>query len=177
MIGLGELNALPTQEFVDRLQAIFEHSPWVPLRVAAARPFDSVRQLHLAMCQVVTDAGADEQLTLIRAHPTLGLVGRPPAALTAASSQEQRGAGLAACTAEEAARLAALNSAYMEKFGVPFIMAVRGHGPASIIANCAARLTNEWPVERGTALREIGLIAGFRLADSVTDISVADKNS
>jgi 2-oxo-4-hydroxy-4-carboxy-5-ureidoimidazoline decarboxylase len=168
VITLAELNLLPAPEFVRTLAGIFEHSPWVPERASAARPFATREQLLEAMLTAVDTAAAAEQLALIRAHPTLGLRGRARATLTAASAREQSGAGLEVCTEAEAARLDALNAAYAEKFSMPFVVAVRGHTPDSIIAACERRLVNEAEVERRTALREIGLIAGFRLTDWVS---------
>jgi OHCU decarboxylase len=167
VIALTELNLLPPEEFVARLAGIFEHSPWVAERVAAARPFDCVEQLLDAMRATVDKATPAEQLALIRAHPKLGLRGRRRAELTEASAREQHRAGLEACTSEDFVRLDELNAAYDQKFSMPFILAVRGHTPQSIIATCEQRLANEWAVEQRTALREIGLIAGYRLADVV----------
>jgi OHCU decarboxylase len=167
MIPLAALNALPLDAFVTALGAIFEHSPWVAERAAAARPFSSRLQLLDAMRAAVEAATADEQLALIRAHPQLGARGRARASLTDSSAGEQRRAGLDGCTDEEFARLQELNAAYVDKFACPFILAVRGHDPESIIANCERRLGNDWPLEQRTALREIGVIAGYRLADLV----------
>jgi OHCU decarboxylase len=168
-LTLAQLNAAPADEFVRQLAGIFEHSAWVAARAAPRRPFASRQQLLVAMCSVVDEAPAAEQLTLIRAHPQLATRGRSESALTHASAQEQRGAGLQACTPQDFARLDQLNAAYQARFAMPFIMAVRGHEPKSIIAAFEARLTNPPDVERATALREIGLIAGFRLADAVAD--------
>jgi OHCU decarboxylase len=170
VIALEDLNSLPADEFVARLAGIFEHSPWVAQRVEGARPFDSRQQLIEAMRAAVDEASPEEQLALIRAHPKLGLIGRRRAELTEASSREQHRAGLDACTPEEAARMETLNAEYLEKFSVPFIVAVRGHNPASIIANCERRMRNDWPLERRTALHEIGLIAEYRLAEAVAAI-------
>jgi OHCU decarboxylase len=167
VIALTELNLLPTNEFVLSLTGIFEHSPWVAERVAASRPFDSRVQLLDAMLSAVDEAAPEEQLALIRAHPKLGLQGRSRAELTEASAREQHRAGLDACTPDDVARLDALNAAYDEKFAMPFILAVRGHTPESIIASCEARLAHDRPLEQHTALREIGLIAGYRLAEMV----------
>jgi OHCU decarboxylase len=169
VIALSELNLLPKDEFVHRLAGIFEHSPWVAKRVAAARPFGSREQLLEAMCLAVDEAMPEEQLELIRAHPKLGLRGRERASLTQASAQEQLGAGLEAGLPEDLARLEKLNAAYVEKFSMPFILAVRGHTLESIIAACERRLGNTWSLEKRTALREIGLIAEYRLADSVSE--------
>jgi OHCU decarboxylase len=169
VIGLAELNSVPADEFVARLAGIFEHSPWVARRVAASRPFDSRLSLLEAMRTAVAQAAPEEQMALIRAHPRLRVTGRAREELTAASSREQRGAGLEACAPEEAARLDELNAAYAGKFAMPFILAVRGHTPQSIISACERRLKNDPLSERHAALHEIGLIAGFRLADRVCD--------
>ena len=168
-LDLQQLNAIPASEFTARLSGIFEHSPWVAQRAATRRPFASRHALWLAMCEVVDEASPAESMALIRAHPRLGSRGRDQAELTAASVHEQRGAGLHACTPQDFARLDLLNAAYEEKFDMPFILAVRGHTPASIIATFEARLAQDPATEQATALREIGAIAGFRLADAVGD--------
>jgi len=167
MITLEELNALPVEEFVALLGAIFEHSPWVAERAAKARPFGSRVELLDEMRSVVQRASADEQLALIRAHPQLGARGRNRAQLTEASAKEQRRAGLDACTDEEFSRLIRLNAVYVEKFSFPFILAVRGHTPESILAALQGRLSNDAVSERHAALKQIGLIGGYRLEDLV----------
>jgi OHCU decarboxylase len=167
LITLQELNTLSTAQFVATLGGVFEHSPWVAERAAAARPFDSREQLLQRMCAVVDAASLEEQLSLIRAHPQLGTRGRQRAHLTANSANEQRRAGLDACTDEEFARLLQLNAAYVRKFSFPFILAVRGHNPESILAALESRLEHNAESERSTALTQIGLIAGYRLEDLV----------
>jgi OHCU decarboxylase len=167
MINLEELNALPVEEFVALLGAVFEHSPWVAERAAEARPFRSRSALLDEMRSVVQRASAAEQLALIRAHPQLGARGRSRVQLTEASAKEQRRAGLDACTDEEFSRLMELNSAYVEKFSFPFILAVRGHTPESILGALQSRLDNDAESERHAALSQIGLIGGYRLEDIV----------
>lgn len=155
------------EQLVATFGGIFEHSPWVAERAAGARPFGSREQLLKAMCAVVQEASTEEQLALIRAHPQLGARGRRRAELTENSSNEQRRAGLDACTDEEFARLLQLNAAYMQRFSFPFILAVRGHNPASILAALETRLQHDAELERRSALTQIGLIAGYRLEDLV----------
>jgi OHCU decarboxylase len=174
MIALEALNALPVDEFTTALGTIFEHSPWVPKRAAAARPFNSRLELLDAMRAVVQAAPAEEQLSLIRAHPQLGARGRKRAELTEASSREQRRAGLDACTDEEFDQLLRLNTAYVHKFSIPFILAVRGHDPSSILASMGSRQNNDPEFERHTALTQIGLIGGYRLADVVASPAAAE---
>jgi beta-ureidopropionase / N-carbamoyl-L-amino-acid hydrolase len=167
VITLEQLNALPPGEFAAALDGVFEHSPWVAQRTAAARPFASRLQLLDSMRAAVAAATPAEQLALIRAHPQLGVRARVASPLTTASAGEQRRAGLASCTEAQAARLEQINARYLERFGFPFILAVRGHDPESIIAHFERRLESELESERAKALNQIGAIAGYRLADMV----------
>jgi OHCU decarboxylase len=164
-VTLAELNALDRGRFVAALAAIFEHSPWVADAVADSRPFASVDALHAAMAAAVERAGADAQLTLIRAHPQLAGRAAIAGELTADSRKEQAGAGLDRCTPAEYARLCELNAAYDARFGFPFILAVRGHTRASIIDNMAQRLPRDREAELAEALAQIARIARFRLND------------
>ena len=168
MIDLATLNAAPAPEFVAALASIFEHSPWVAQRVAHRRLFASVLALHRALCDAVTQAPETEQVGLIRAHPELA--GRAATGgLTAASAGEQRRAGLTECTPHELERLKSLNAAYARRIGFPFVLAVRGHTPQSVIAAMERRLTHTAREELGAALHEIFNIARFRLADLVQE--------
>lgn len=167
MITLSALNAMTAPEFAGALSGVFEHTDWIAQRAAAARPFDTVPRLLEALRSTVAHATEAEQLALIRAHPQLRARSVQSAALTVASAAEQRRAGLEGATPAEAARLAELNTAYQQRFGFPFILAVRGFDPASIIACCESRLKRERADELATALVEIGRIAGFRLADRI----------
>jgi len=158
---------MPASEFVVTLGGIFEHSPWVPERAADSRPFASRRHLLDTLRAEVQKAEPGQQLALIRMHPQLGSRGRTRATLTEASAREQQRAGLDACTDEEYAQLMELNAAYVHKFNFPFILAVRGHDPASILATMIRRIAHDEPIERRTALDQIGLIAEYRLADLI----------
>jgi len=173
VIPLDVLNALPAADFVAALSGIFEHSPWVAERVVAERPFRSRIHLHHAMNEAVLQAGRDAQLALIRAHPELAGRSAARGELTASSTREQKGAGLADCNAEQLTRIRALNAEYAQRFGFPFVLAVKGHNTASIIAELERRVRNEAEAERSVALTQIGRIAGFRLADLVDERSGA----
>jgi 2-oxo-4-hydroxy-4-carboxy-5-ureidoimidazoline decarboxylase len=165
---IDELNRLDQRDFTRTLADIFEHSPWVAERSWAQRPFDDVEALHQAMCRSLADADIDAKLALIRAHPRLAGKAAIRGELTAASTQEQSGAGLGQCSAEEYAQITALNDAYELRFGFPFILAVRGHNRSSIIANMQARIDNVQADEIAEALRQIERIAAFRIADMIT---------
>jgi allantoate deiminase/N-carbamoyl-L-amino-acid hydrolase len=169
MIALERLNSIPAGDFVAALASIFEHSPWVPERVAPLRPFASGIALHKAMCAAVLQAEEELQLALIRAHPELAGRAALRGDLTAASTSEQKGAGLSALTQSQLTLLSSLNAEYAGRFGFPFVLAVRGHTADSVIAALAERVSHDAQEERGVALREICRIAYFRLADLVQE--------
>ncbi len=169
MIRLEELNSLPAARFVEVLGGIFERSPWVAERVAAQRPFGSRLHLHQAMCETVLRAEPAEQLALIRANPELAGRAASRGEITAESTREQRGAGLTDCTEEELSRLRALNAAYSQRFGFPFVVAVKGLDRSSILASLEQRMGHSAEDERTLALEQIGRIAGFRLAELVSE--------
>ena len=162
-MNLDALNTAAPRDVVAALGGIYEHSPWVAEAVASRRPFASVDALANAMAQAVAQAGAEAQMALIRAHPQLAGRAAIAGELTDASAREQRGAGLDQCSADDYARLTRLNGAYQEKFGFPFILAVKGHTRDSILADMATRLRNDPAAERAEALRQIDRIARFRL--------------
>ncbi|PZO48650.1 MAG: OHCU decarboxylase, partial [Phormidesmis priestleyi] len=100
-----------------------------------------------------------DQLALVQAHPELAT----RAKMAAASVQEQSSTGLNQLEAAEYERFQALNQAYLEKFGFPFVMAVKGQDKASILAAFEGRVGNEKGEEMARSLQEISKIAGFRL--------------
>lgn len=162
-LTVAEVSALGHDDFVARLGDIFEHSPWVADRAWAARPFGDVDTLHAAMAAAVENASAAEQLALIRAHPELG--GREAAAgtLTAASTDEQHGAGLDRCSADELQHLRGLNTAYRERFGFPLVIAVKGRSRHEIMDIIEMRLQRDADTEFRTCLDEIRKITRLRL--------------
>ena len=160
---LDELNASDRDGFIAALGWIFEGSPWVAERAWRHRPLASVDALHRAMVEEVAASGREKQLALLRAHPDLGTRAR----LTAASTGEQTGAGLDRLTPDEFDRLHELNTAYREKFGFPFLFAVKGSTKHDILAALAARLRATVDEEFAEALRQVSRIAWFRLRDAV----------
>jgi len=148
-------------EFIGKFGHIFEHSPWVVEDAWERRPFADAQVLHAAFMDGVEMAGAAAQLELLNAHPELAA----KVQLTEASDAEQKGAGLKHLTAAEFKRFSALNAAYRQKFGFPFIICVRLHGKAAILEAFEARLANDASAERREAMAQIGQITELRLRD------------
>jgi 2-oxo-4-hydroxy-4-carboxy-5-ureidoimidazoline decarboxylase len=165
--SLDELNQLNQTEFVSVLGGIFEQTPAIAHQVWQQRPFHSLEDLHQRMVAIVQQSSPEAQLALIQAHPDLGTKAR----MAEASVQEQAGAGLDRLSPAEFDRLQKLNHAYQAKFGFPFIVAVKNHTKASILASFEQRLHQTAEDEKQQALAEIAQIAKFRLAALLSNSS------
>ncbi len=147
---------------MERLGAVFEHSPWVAERAWKKRPFSSVNDLHAAMVEAVSHAKPEEKLALVRAHPELA--GAEAKALTADSSSEQGRLGFTVLSKIELEEIGSLNRRYREKFGFPCIVALRLHANrAAVMREMERRLGNNAETELATALEQISHIGRGRL--------------
>jgi beta-ureidopropionase / N-carbamoyl-L-amino-acid hydrolase len=169
-LTLEQLNAASQEEFTALLDGTYEHSPWIASRTWARRPFTSLAALKHALVEAVRSSDREARLGLIRAHPELAGKAMVAKTLTAESTNEQGKAGLTACTPDEFARIQTLNAGYNDKFGFPFILAVRGPrgvglNKQQIIAAFERRLHNHPDFEFAEALRNIHRIAEIRLDD------------
>lgn len=151
--------------FVQRYGGIYEHSAWVAERAwdRLCEP-EATDTLAHALAQAVDDADDAEKLALIRAHPDLAGRAAVQGDLTAESTGEQASAGIDKCTPEEFARFQDLNERYRQKFGFPFVMAVRDSHRHAILAAFDERLQNDIDTEFARAIKEIHKIARLRLA-------------
>lgn len=154
--------------FVESFGGVFEHSPWIAEAAHALElgpAHDTAIGVHSALARVFRSAPEERRLEVLKAHPDLA--GRLAQArrLTAESTAEQASAGLDALTDEERERFEKLNTAYMEKHGFPFIIAVRDHDKAGILAAFERRLANDRETEFAEACRQVERIAELRLRD------------
>ncbi|MEM8732264.1 MAG: allantoinase PuuE [Pseudomonadota bacterium] len=154
--------------FVDAYGGIFEHSPWIAEGAHALElgpAHDRAVGLHNALTRVFRRAGDEKRLEVLKAHPDLA--GKLAAArrLTAESEAEQASAGLDALTDSERERFTALNAAYTETFGFPFIIAVRDHDKAGILTAFERRVAQDRDTEFSEACRQVERIALLRLKE------------
>jgi 2-oxo-4-hydroxy-4-carboxy-5-ureidoimidazoline decarboxylase len=167
MMRLDAINAAGREDFVAALGEIFENAPWVAERAFAARPFPTVTALHDAMIAAVAEASPEARLAFIGGHPELGGKVARAGAMAPASRLEQGALGLDRLSDAEFARFEAMNAAYRDRFGFPFIICVRRHTRDSILAEFQRRLSHDRETELATALREIGYITRLRLVAAV----------
>jgi 2-oxo-4-hydroxy-4-carboxy-5-ureidoimidazoline decarboxylase len=157
--SIGQMNNLSQAEFIEAIGWVFEHSPWVAERAWHRRPFESAAHLAGSMNTEVEAASIEERLALLCAHPDLGT----RAKISPGSASEQAGAGLDRLTAEEYTRLTQLNHAYRQKFGFPFLYAVKGSDKFAILEALERRLGSDRDIEFEEALEQVYRIARFRL--------------
>jgi OHCU decarboxylase len=151
---LETLNTMDQATFASAVGWVFEHSPWVAERAWPSRPFADIAALHREMVRQVEAASSEEQLALLRAHPDLGT----RAKLSQASASEQ-----AAFDFDQ--RFIALNQSYRDKFGFPFLYAVKGSTRQDILHALELRLPSDRNAEFAEALRQVYKIAAFRLQE------------
>ncbi len=154
--------------FIELYGGIFEHSPWIAELAfddELGPANDTACGLHAALVYHFRSASDEAKLGVLNAHPDLA--GKLAAAkqLTAESTQEQASAGLDALTDNERAEFTALNSAYTDKFGFPFIIAVKDNTKAQILDAFKQRIENDQSEEFKTACKQVERIARLRLND------------
>jgi chitin deacetylase len=158
------------EAFVAAYGGVYEHSPWVAERAHALElgpAHDTAVGLASALARAFRAAAPEERLAVLEAHPDLA--GKLAAArrLTAESAAEQASAGLDALTDAERARFTKLNAAYVARHGFPFIIAVRDHDRAGILAAFERRIGHDRDAEFAEACAQVERIAALRLADLV----------
>jgi len=160
------------EDFVRVFGGVYEHSAWIAEEVWELDPDpdmadgqDTADGIHEAFRLVLDRSDHDAKLTLLRAHPDLAGKLAVAGELTAESTSEQASADLGNCTPEEFEAFQSLNTQYKEKFGFPFILAVRGYHRTEILEIFRDRVNNDPETEFNTALEQVHRIALLRLND------------
>ena len=167
LLTVDAVNALDAPAFAASFGDVAEASPWIAEAAFEARPFADREALVAAFAAVVRAASCEARLALLRAHPDLA--GRAALAgdMAEESRREQAGAGLDRLTAGEFARFRDLNARYRERFGFPFIFAVKGATKEAIFGAFETRIDNDTEAERAAALANVERILRFRIEDRV----------
>lgn len=152
--------------FVQIFGGVYEHSRWIAEHIydiGLDASHDTPFGLQQAMKAAVEDAGYEPQLALLRAHPDLAGKLAVSGKLTKESSGEQASAGLDECTQDEFEAFQSLNLAYKDKFGFPYILAVKGRHRSEILENFKKRVEFDAVEEFDEALSQVHQIALLRL--------------
>jgi OHCU decarboxylase len=164
--GRTRPSTMSEDAFVYCFGGVFEHSDWIAKRAYTAElgpAHDNANGLNSALRTIFRDASEDERLAVLNAHPDLAGKLAQAKRLTESSTQEQASAGLDALTDNERAEFSTLNASYVETFGFPFIIAVKGRSKDEILSAFKTRIANDRQTEFNTACREVEKIALLRL--------------
>ena len=167
MIGLDELNAAGRQHFADALDGVFENAPWVAEATWDKRPFLTVTALHQALYDHLLEAGEAAQTEFLNGHPDLAGVAAQQRTMGEHSTAEQAALGLDRLDDAGSGAFAAMNRAYRERFGFPFLICVRRHTRESILREFKRRSANDPATELAAALTEVFRITRLRIAGLV----------
>lgn len=155
--------------FMKAFENLYEHSPWVAEKAYIGTKqnnlHNNLEQFHALLCETMLASESDLHDALICSHPVLAGKKSQRNELTRFSTSEQKSAGLNNCSDEEITLFQTLNRQYKEKFGFPFIMAIKEKNKAEIEAGFHERQHNSVEQERQSALAEINKIAWLRIKE------------
>ncbi len=162
-IRLEDVNAMDREQFVATFAPLFQGPTWVVENAYTQRPFADTSSLRLAFQEALFAATPEQQRELMGAYPALASDTVAEGAAGEHSTLDQASAGLTRLAEEDHAAFREVTTAYREKFGFPFVICVRDHDTASILAAAQERVRNDPDTELRTALAEIARIAHHRL--------------
>jgi 2-oxo-4-hydroxy-4-carboxy-5-ureidoimidazoline decarboxylase len=167
-VTLATVNALDETAFGTLLGGVVEHSPWVAQTAWIERPFPSLDALFDALRRSIQQARPARQLALLRVHPELAGSEAVAGTMTTESNEEQGRLGLLSLAPEDFARLTDLNRRYRERFGFPYVAAMRLHRSlADVFHGLEQRLTNDLDTEFPLAIAQVCEVMRGRLARTV----------
>ncbi|MCP2264162.1 2-oxo-4-hydroxy-4-carboxy-5-ureidoimidazoline decarboxylase [Promicromonospora thailandica] len=160
-MDLATFNALPAPEAASAIRPCADITPWVD-DVVAGRPYACRDALLLRAMRAAGDWSAADVDAALARHPRIG----ERASGTDAEARLSRGEQPVAAQ-ETAARIAAGNAAYEERFGRIFLVRAAGRTAEEILANLTERLANDPATEALVTAEQLRQIALLRLESVV----------
>tara|TARA_B100001250_G_scaffold399617_1_gene409227 strand:+ start:468 stop:965 length:498 start_codon:yes stop_codon:yes gene_type:complete len=159
MKSIDGINNLNKSDFLSIFGNVFEKTVWIAEKVFELKPFKDLNDFSSKMFDLYENAQKKNILIILNSHPELAVAKK----LTSDSKSEQVGAKLNECSVEEFNEFKKLNSEYKNKFGFPFIIAVKGKNKNEILNNFRQRILNNVESEFDEAKNQVKKIATFRL--------------
>ena len=159
---INKINNLSQDKFIEVFGNVFENASWIAEKLYTQKPFRNFKDLYEKMLNIFELADKKNKLMILNSHPDLAdktKIGL----LTTDSNKEQNTAGLDQCSKEEFEKFKNLNQKYKEKFGFPFIYAVKDKSKIKILNNFKERVAYDINVEFIEAVKQVKKIAGFRI--------------
>ena len=164
MKSIDNINQLNKSNFLSIFGNIFEKTEWIAEKVFELKPFKDFNDLSSKILNLYEKSHKENILTILNSHPELAVAKK----LTDESKLEQAGANLNECTVDEFNEFKNLNFQYKNKFGFPFIIAVKGKNKTEILNNFRQRILNNIEIEFEEAKKQVKKIATFRLNEILT---------
>lgn len=161
---LNKIDKLSEAEFNEVFGNIFEKASWIAKKLYKQKPFESFEILSQKMISIFEDTNDKNKLKVLNSHPDLAdktKIGF----LTSDSNKEQSNAGLDQCTKSEFNQFKSLNTEYKNKFGFPFILAVKGRNKSEILLNFKRRVLSDKKKEFDESIKQVKQIASLRLQE------------
>ena len=158
----NKIDKLSKTEFIQVFGNIFENASWIAEKLYGQKPFKNFKDLSKKMIFIFEDSSNQTKLQIFNAHPDLADRAKI-GSLTPDSNKEQSDAKLDQCTKEEFNNFKNLNLKYKNKFGFPFIIAVKGKNKNEILANFKKRVVLDEQIELDEAINQVKQIATLRL--------------
>ena len=162
MSTINKINKLSRSEFVEVFANIFEKTKWTAEKLYNQKPFDNFEDLCSKMLEIFKTASRETQLKILKSHPDLADKVKVNS-LTINSRKEQSNAGLDQCSKEEFNEFKDLNKFYKQKYGFPFIIAVKSKNKIEILNEFKKRILNSVDKEFKEAIKQVVKIANLRL--------------
>ena len=172
---MDTLNQLDESEFVKTAGGLVENAKWVVQLAASKRPFASIDEMCAAIEEVIRSISEEALTDLLNGHPELSGMEAQEGTMTDESTNEQGRLGLLSLEKEQFSKLTSLNQAYSQRFGFPFIIALRLQPDLdAVFAEFGRRLCNSREIEIENAIIEIMQVVRGR-ASNLGNYSALDR--
>ncbi|MDA7750006.1 2-oxo-4-hydroxy-4-carboxy-5-ureidoimidazoline decarboxylase [Candidatus Pelagibacter sp.] len=161
--SIKKINQLSENEFISIFGNVFEKTNWIANKAFNLKPYKNFDDFVSTIIKIYENSSKEDCLTIFNAHPELAVEKK----LTEDSHKEQKGANLNRCNNEEFSEFKNLNIEYKNKFGFPFIIAIKGKKKKEILNNFRKRIKNEINLEFNEAKEQVKKIATFRLNEII----------
>ena len=161
--SIEEVNQLSENDFISTFGNVFEKTNWIANKAFNSKPYKSFNEFITKIIKIYENSSKEDCLKIFNAHPELAVEKK----LTEDSHKEQKSANLNQCNKDEFNEFKNLNIEYRNKFGFPFIIAVKGKNKNEILNNFRKRIKNEINLEFNEAKGQVKKIATFRLNEII----------
>jgi len=162
--SIDKINQLTKNDFIDIFGNVFEKTYWIADKTFNLKPYKNFNELLSIFFKIYENSSKEDLLKIFNAHPELAVEKK----LTDDSRKEQNNSNLNQCNNEEFHEFQNLNLEYRNKFGFPFIVAVKGKKKEEILENFRQRFTNDANREFNEAKEQVKKIADFRLKEIIS---------